>query len=109
MAVGAAAVGATGKASIQLSGRTVVAGNSAALWGALAVGGDGTLETQLEGANVTGNTLTEVGGSCHGKQARLRQSYAAILALVSQLGSAILPASCGLPSHEPLPPRASLN
>lgn len=61
MAVGAAAVGATGKTSIQLSGRTVVAGNNAALWGALAVGGDGTLETELAGgANVTGNTLTEV-------------------------------------------------
>lgn len=62
MAVGAAAVGATGKASIQLSERTVVAGNNAALWGALVVGGDGTLDTQLAGgANVTGNTLTEVG------------------------------------------------
>ena len=62
MAVGAAAVGATAKASIQLSERTVVAGNNAQLWGALAVGGDGTLETQLAGgANVTGNTLTEVG------------------------------------------------
>lgn len=62
MAVGAAAVGATGKASFQLAERTVVAGNRAALWGALAVGGDGSLEIQLaSGASVTDNVVGQVG------------------------------------------------
>ena len=67
MAVGAAAVGATGKASFQLAERTVVAGNRAALWGALAVGGDGTLEVQLaSGASVTDNVVGQVGAAAPG-------------------------------------------
>ena len=68
MLAGAAAVGATGSASISLAQGSSVVNNKAMLVGALAVGGDASLSVQLSGSNVTGNALTAMGGVAVGGQ-----------------------------------------
>ena len=68
MLAGAAAVGATGTASISLAQGSSVVNNKAMLIGALAVGGDASLTVQLSASNVTGNEPTAMGGIAVGGQ-----------------------------------------
>lgn len=58
MAMGAAAAGATARASIQVADRSSVDRNTALLMGAIAAGGEGSLAIQLAASNVTGNKLS---------------------------------------------------
>lgn len=59
--IAGAAVGATGKAALQLSSGTAVSSNRVALFGALGVGGDASLGIELSAANVTENSMLDVG------------------------------------------------